>query len=273
MHNLNLLQYLSMKQFRSLFYIAFFGLFSIMANARPEDQEYDVYLLIGQSNMAGRGTMHASDTTHSIEGVYLLSDAGEVLEARNPLNRYSSIRKDISMQQIGPGTGFSEQMYKKTGRKVLLVVNARGGSKIEEWLPGTVYFNEAVRRCRQAMEYGELKGILWHQGCSNARTDRQEYMEMLSSLTEALREDLCPQKTVPFIAGEIAYWVEGAESFNKMIHSISDRIPDSSYISVRGCGPLKPESLKTDRPDPHFSREAQLKIGKRYARKMLQMSR
>ena len=56
-----------MKQFRSLFYIAFFGLFSIMANARPEDQEYDVYLLIGQSNMAGRGTMHASDTTHAIE--------------------------------------------------------------------------------------------------------------------------------------------------------------------------------------------------------------
>lgn len=263
----------SIKTF--VFIVVCVGFFACQANAQPSgrDKEYDVYLLIGQSNMAGRGTMHASDTTHSIEGVYLLSEKGEVLEARNPLNRYSSIRKDISMQQIGPGTGFSVQMYKKTGRKVLLVVNARGGSKIEEWLPGTVYFNEAVRRCRQAMEYGELKGILWHQGCSNARTDRQEYMEMLSSLTEALREDLCPEKTVPFIAGEIAYWVEGAESFNKMIHSISDRIPDSSYISVRGCGPLKPESLKTSRPDPHFSREAQLKIGKRYARKMLQMSR
>lgn len=263
----------SIKTF--VFIVVCLAFFACQANAQPSgrDKEYDVYLLIGQSNMAGRGTMQASDTTGSIEGVYLLSDAGEVLEARNPLNRYSSIRKDISMQQIGPGTGFSEQMYKKTGRKVLLVVNARGGSKIEEWLPGTVYFNEAVRRCRQAMEYGELKGILWHQGCSNARTDRQEYMEMLSSLTEALREDLCPKKTVPFIAGEIAYWVEGAESFNKMIHSISDRIPDSSYISVKGCGPLKPKSLKTSRPDPHFSREAQLKIGKRYARKMLRMSR
>ena len=263
----------SIKTF--VFIVVCLAFFACPANAQPSgrDKEYDVYLLIGQSNMAGRGTMHASDTTHSIEGVYLLSDKGEVLEARNPLNRYSSIRKNISMQQIGPGTGFSEQMYKKTGRKVLLVVNARGGSKIEEWLPGTVYFNEAVRRCRQAMEYGELKGILWHQGCSNARTDRQEYMEMLSSLTEALREDLCPKKTVPFIAGEIAYWVEGSETFNTMIHSISDRIPDSSYISVRGCGPLKPESLKTDRPDPHFSREAQLKIGKRYARKMLRMSR
>lgn len=263
----------SIKTF--VFIVVCLAFFACQANAQPsgQDKEYDVYLLIGQSNMAGRGTMQASDTTGTIEGVYLLSEKGEVLEARNPLNRYSSIRKDISMQQIGPGTGFSEQMYKKTGRKVLLVVNARGGSKIEEWLPGTVYFNEAVRRCRQAMEYGELKGILWHQGCSNARTDRQEYMEMLSSLTEALREDLCPEKTVPFIAGEIAYWVEGSESFNKMIHSISDRIPCSSYISVRGCGPLKPESLKTSRPDPHFNREAQLKIGKRYARKMLRMSR
>ena len=248
---------------------------SVRSIAQPSEKvkEYDVYLLIGQSNMAGRGTMQASDTTEAIEGVFLLSDKGEVVEARNPLNRYSSIRKDIKMQQIGPGSEFSAQIHKHTGRKVLLVVNARGGSRIEEWLPGSLYFNEAVRRCRQAMEHGELKGILWHQGCSNAKTDREEYMAMLSSMAEELRKELCPQVAVPFIAGELAYWVEGSDSFNKMIHGIAERIPNSSFISVRGCSPLKPQTLKTDRPDPHFNREAQLKIGKRYARKMIRMSR
>ncbi|GAB1473894.1 hypothetical protein MASR2M69_13350 [Bacteroidota bacterium] len=72
--------------------------------------------------------------------------------ATNPLNKYSTIRKDISMQQISMGFSFAKQMYKKTGRKVLLVVNARGGSTIEEWDKSNSvknYYTEAVRRTRR----------------------------------------------------------------------------------------------------------------------------
>lgn len=37
----------------------------------PDD--FDMYLLIGQSNMAGRGPLEASDTTDVIDGVWLQS--------------------------------------------------------------------------------------------------------------------------------------------------------------------------------------------------------
>ena len=37
-------------------------------------KEFDVYLLIGQSNMAGRGLFEAKDTTDAIEGVWLLKN-------------------------------------------------------------------------------------------------------------------------------------------------------------------------------------------------------
>ena len=75
------------------------------------------------------------DTLNVIEGVWLLDADGCPEQAKAPLNKWSTIRKDLKMQQIGPGNSFSENVAKATGRKVLLAVNARGGSALEEWMP------------------------------------------------------------------------------------------------------------------------------------------
>ena len=47
---------------------------SAVGDAKSAD--YDIYLLIGQSNMAGRGAFEAADTTQIIEGVWLLDAEG-----------------------------------------------------------------------------------------------------------------------------------------------------------------------------------------------------
>ena len=107
---------------------------AIVCAACSGNDDYDVYLLLGQSNMAGRGRMLPEDTVKTIEGVWLLNADGVPEPAVSPLNRYSSIRKEIGMQQICPGNYFSEEMHKATGRKILLVVNARGGSSLSEWM-------------------------------------------------------------------------------------------------------------------------------------------
>ena len=54
-----------------------------------QENEYDVFLLIGQSNMAGRGYMVDGDRNIIHENVFILDDKGEVVPARNPLNQYS----------------------------------------------------------------------------------------------------------------------------------------------------------------------------------------
>ncbi len=91
------------------------------------EKDFDVYLLIGQSNMAGRGEFLESDTTTAIEGVWLLDSIGNPIEAVPPINRYSSIRKDIQLQGYAPGNEFSCLMHSRTGRPVLIVANAKGG--------------------------------------------------------------------------------------------------------------------------------------------------
>lgn len=230
------------------------------------EREYDVYLLIGQSNMAGRGRLIEADTLHDINGVWLLNDIDKPEIARNPLNKYSTIRKSYKMQQMSPGYGFATKLHRVTGRNILLVHNARGGTKVSWWLPESDYadpnyYSEAVRRAKAAMKYGKLRAILWHQGCGDSgANNRPLYMERLAKLAENLRRDL-NAPDVPFIAGELAYW--RYTEMNKIIRTISEHIPNSAYVSAEGCDMLKDES------DPHFGREGQLLLGERYADKVL----
>ena len=241
-------------------------LFSTLLTSAICQEKYDVYLLIGQSNMAGRGKMIPSDMD-TIEGVYLLNREDIPEPATNPLNKYSTIRKDISMQQISMGFSFAKQMYKKTGRKVLLVVNARGGSTIEEWDKSNSvknYYSEAVRRTREAMKYGTLKAILWHQGEQNSENPG-DYLPKLEKFVREIREDMNSPE-LPFIAGEIArWWQPNASNFNPVINKISETIPYTACVCTKGA------KSETDLTDPQFSRESQILIGKRYAREALKL--
>ena len=237
---------------------------SRVKSSESVNKDYDIYLLIGQSNMAGRGKMIEGDQNVFSDKVFLLDSEGKAVPATNPLNQYSTIRKDMKMQQIGPGFSFSKKIAEKTGRKILLVVNAKGGTKIEEWAVGTTFYNDAVSRTKEAIALGgQLKGVLWHQGCANSGKP-DNYLSDLKVIVESLRKDLNAPK-LPFIAGELAYWRKSSPKFNKIIRTISDVIPYTDYVSAEGCSMLKDET------DPHFGREGQILLGERYADKVLKM--
>ena len=74
----------------------------LCASSHAEEKPDLVFLLIGQSNMAGRAHLEDGDDA-AIPGVFLLNADGKWEAARNPLNRYATDRKVISMQRIGPG--------------------------------------------------------------------------------------------------------------------------------------------------------------------------
>ena len=227
--------------------------------------KYDIYLLIGQSNMAGRGMLLASDLNESPDGVFLLGAGDVPVQATHPFNQYSSIRKELSMQQMNPGYSFAVKVHSAhPDRPILIVCNARGGTSITAWGPGSTYYSEAVRRTKAAMKYGTLKAILWHQGCADSGSRVSQYMGLLKTMVNGLRSELSAPE-VPFIAGELATWRSTSPQFNIMIRTISDNIPHTSYVSSEGLGMLKDES------DPHFNREGQILLGQRYADKVLEM--
>ena len=229
-------------------------------SCQKTDSNKDIYLLIGQSNMAGRAEIREQDMD-SLDGVFLFTgDSIKLWEpAANPLNKYSSIRKKISMQKLGPGYSFAKTIREYfPEHSIGLLVNARGGTSIREWLPGTQYYDDAVERSKIAMKSGELKGILWHQGSSDTkRTD--EYPEELKLLINSLRKDF-DDPNLPFIVSELSQDKTHKLKFNLMLSFLNEEVEFTAIVSS--------DKLKT-MDGTHFDSESQYILGERYASEMI----
>lgn len=213
--------------------------------------------------MAGRGYLLDSDLTETVNGVYLLNDGDVPVAATHPFNQYSTIRKELSVQRMSPSYAFSKKMYESSGgRKILLVVNARGGTGIDAWASTAIqtnYYSEAVRRTKQACRYGTLKGIIWHQGETDAGpVASTTYMARLVNLVASLRNDL---GNVPVVAGEIADAIENSMYFNPVIQTVSSSISNSACVLSDGCTTIS--------DNIHFDRDSQIIMGERYAEAMI----
>lgn len=227
------------------------------ANASaPKDLH--IYLLIGQSNMAGRAPI-PDDAAGVLERCYLLNDKNQWEPAKNPLNRYSTIGKGVGMQKLGPGYGFAKSMLEHDKNiRIGLVVNARGGSKIDQWLGKSKYYWGARGRMKVAMQSGQVKGILWHQGESDSGAP-EDYLEKLKVLIGNLRGDL-GDADLPFVAGQIA---------NSPAQPINDEIARVPEV-VHATGVARSKGLTTqDRW--HFDTKSQLLLGRRYAEQMIRL--
>ncbi|MBN2162103.1 MAG: sialate O-acetylesterase [Pontiellaceae bacterium] len=254
------------KAAKRIFILGIVGLLAVPAPAQesapdkytgPKDK-LQVYLLIGQSNMAGRAPF-AEEQAGPVEGAYLFTDKAEWEPARNPLNRYSTIRKDLGMQKMNPGYAFAIEMRKHNpDRAIGLVVNARGGTGIGEWKRGTPYYKEALRRAKEAQKSGTLCGILWHQGEGDSEHP-EAYLSNLQQLVSDLRKDL-KMPRLPFVAGQI----NGVPAINDQIAKLPETVP---FSGVAGSEDLK----AMDRW--HFDTESMLLLGRRYAEAMLKLQK
>lgn len=235
-------------------------LFTLSAENKPnsDKSKHHIYLLIGQSNMAGRAP-YSGKEKDVIPGAFLLNDKNEWIGAENPLNKYSTIRKDIKMQRMNPGYYFAKTMLEKQkGITLGLVVNAKGGSRIGQWKKGTKFFKDAVSRTQAAMKTGTLKGILWHQGESDHKNEK--YLEALQAFIADLREAL-GEKNVPFVAGEIK---QGEKLINDQLNKLPSSVKNTAVVSSK--------DLKTyDRW--HFDNASVKAFGERYAETMLKLQK
>ena len=240
------------------------SLFSLSVSAQESDSDgYDgpkeklhIYLLIGQSNMAGRAPF-SEEQSAPIENAYLLNGKGQWEPAGNPLNRYSTIRKDLGMQKMNPGYAFAIEMRKHNpGISIGLVVNARGGSSIAQWKKGTPYYKDAVRRIKEAQKTGTLCGILWHQGESD-HEHPEGYLDNLQKLISDLRKDL-GMPSLPFVAGQ----VNDVPAINEQIAKLPETVPFTAFVRSEGLKAM-------DRW--HFDTESMLLLGRRYAAAMLKL--
>jgi hypothetical protein len=225
------------------------------------DQTLDIFLGLGQSNMAGRAYM-TSAVMEELENVSLLNYDDVWQAAKNPMNLYSNVRKDESLQEVGPSYSFSKTLSKYVDHRIAMVVNARGGTKISEF--NTTYHDPIMNRIAAAKVYGEIKGVIWHQG-EGDRSSADTYLDALNLFVQDLRAEAGNE--VYFVAGQCGPWDEEGTTtpkygpINDTIAHIANYITNSGYVS---------SSNLTDRGDnTHFNLESQIILGQRYAQNVL----
>jgi hypothetical protein len=238
------------------------GTESISATNRT-DTSYHLYLLIGQSNMAGRGKNTDAYKVMGDSSVLMLDKENNWVPAKHPLHFDKP-----ALIGVGPGLSFGMEMAKKSGgHKIGLIPCAVGGTSINVWKPGgydeatkTHPYDDMVKRLEYALKYGSLKGVIWLQGEADSNPENAAgYLLKLEELINRLRIKT-GNPTLPFVAGELGRYKEAYNNINKLLKDLPNAVPFSALASSKGF---------TDIGDNvHLDSESATEYGKRFAKKM-----
>jgi hypothetical protein len=226
----------------------------------------NVFLLIGQSNMAGRGRLDDVPSLQHAE-VSMLRNS-RWIPAAEPLHTDKP-----GIAGIGLGMSFAVELATRaTIAPIGLIPCAFGGTSLGEWMPGTELYENAVSLTRAALRSGgQLRGILWHQGEGDSENgdDASSYGRRFQAMIGKLRAELSAE-TVPVITGELGTFLQRDDGtdfsavVNQELRGLEDAVP------VYGC--VGAHDLGHNGDELHFDAASLREFGIRYATKYIEMT-
>ena len=234
-----------------------------VAKDLPAKKRVWVFVMAGQSNMAGRGLVEPQDTIPNTR-LLTISKSNQIVLAKEPLHYYEPTRTGLDC-----GLSFARTLLRSIPDDVslLIVPTAVGGSSIQQWLGDSTWhdiklLSNAREKIAVARQVGEFKGILWHQGESNANSlsDIEQHAVRLTALADTLR-DIVGERKLPFLVGELASFSKKPELFDKLNQELLAFTKADKYSALIETGDLnhKGDNL-------HFDGPAQRQMGERFAR-------
>ena len=213
------------------------------------------FLMIGQSNMAGRGSIEDVSRIHNPDLMMLRN--GRWQPMCPPVN------PDRPFSGISLAESFADAYQKEHGVRVGLIPCADGGTQIAQWKKGSLLFDHAVMMAKLASRTSNIAGILWHQGESDCK---EELCGSYGESLEAFYRDLTQEtglSDVPFIAGGLGDFLKLREpekafvgSVNRQIRAFAEAHAMTGFVSAEGL---------TGKPDHlHFDAVSQREFGLRY---------
>lgn len=118
-----------------------------------ENSKIDLIAFMGQSNMAGRGT--AKDAPKVPEGTAYefraVTDPTRLYPLTEPFGKDENDPEGVFEPGMKTGSmvsAFVNAYFKEAHTPVIGVSCSKGGSSIAEWIPGTPYYQDALKRVR-----------------------------------------------------------------------------------------------------------------------------
>ena len=235
----------------------------------------DVFLLVGQSNMKGRGLIDPKPVTNKRNLFFHHRDQKWFI-SRDPL--HSAGTPDLidgsDNAGTGPGMSFAMSLVKEDPKLAIgLIPAAVGGASIN------LYKNKLYDRSLTLLENGrkksklktEIKAILWLQGESDATEQGYlTYEKKLLDLVDRYRKDL-KNPELPFIACTIGSFIHPHKKYsrskeiNEILLSLPSKRKHTACVDARDLKETAGDKL-------HYSKNSQIEIGKRFAATYLKLS-
>lgn len=221
-------------------------------------------LLIGQSNMAGRGFI---DEVEPIVNKQLF-----VLRNGRWRTMYVPVNPDRVKSGINLAETFADRYAKDHDVEVGIIPCADGGSCLDQWVPGSLLFDHAVFQAKLAQRTSTIAAVLWHQGESDCSPKRYPvYEKKLKVIMDAFRKEL-DLYDVPFLVGGLGEYLEFCPReeplqnyvyVNEALQSFAEKEAMTGFVSAKGLG-ANPDLL-------HFSATALREFGNRYYEEFLKL--
>lgn len=279
---------LNISSYKYVRYCVVIIIFILQINCFAQNPNFHIYLCFGQSNMYGTAPIESQDSSVNNRFQVLQSlDCNNL--GRTKENWYPAVPPlSQCWSALSPADYFGKTMIENLPDSISIgIINvAVCGSDIrlfdknlyhlydstftDDWYLKQIAnyggnpYEHLINLAKIAQQSGVIKGILLHQGESNAGDRKwpsyvkQIYNDILTDLS--LNAD-----SIPLLVGELAHADQsGAVSFmNSIIATVTDSISTASIISSSGC------TVQDDRV--HFDTQGMRELGKRYALKMLSL--
>lgn len=255
----------------------------LVCGAPARGDHFEVFVVAGQSNCDGRGK--ASElagplakwskpqddvliaySCSKLRGPVLTSDGFKPLQPGWSVAPGKDKPTKLPSSTFGPEVSFGRGMADHLkGKKVALIKFAEGGTSLaKDWNPDVkdrlypAFLDFARKSLKELKDKGHthtLRGMIWHQGESDASLTAAEYEKLLTAFVARIRTDL-ETPDLPFGVGEV---------FDNGKRDSVRAAQKAAAEKVKGAFFVPADKLKTFDGGTHFDAASQIELGERFA--------
>lgn len=244
---------------------------------------YEVFVVAGQSNCDGRGK--AAELTgplakwakpqddvlvayscSKLRGPVLTSDGFRPLQPGWSVAPGKGKPTKLPSNTFGPEVSFGRGMADHLkGKKVALIKFAEGGTSLaKDWNPDAKdrlypafldFTRKSLKELKDKGHAPALRGMIWHQGESDAALTAAEYEKLLTAFVGRVRTDL-EAPDLPFGIGEV-YDNGKRDAVRAAQKATAEKVKGAFFVPA--------DKLKTFDGGTHFDAASQIELGERFA--------
>jgi hypothetical protein len=226
---------------------------------------FHIFMLMGQSNMAGVARSEAGDR-NTDERLKVLGGcnqpAGQWNIANPPLSDCPGESGINLSTSVDPGIWFGKTLLEKLpqGDTIGLVGTAESGESINTFISGGSHHQTILNKIAKAKTAPNARfaGVIFHQGESD--NGQSTWPGKVVQLYNEVKAAFGVNYDVPFILGELP--AGGCCSgHNRLVHQAADQLPMGYWVSQEGTNVMD---------QYHFDHASVILMGQRYGETMIE---